>query len=87
MTGARGDVVVLNTATAWDRMWAKVPHIRFGDPCHDCGTTLAPASRRWSKDTLPPGVRKHAGNGLCGPCTKVRDRDQPGWRDVLKAAS
>jgi hypothetical protein len=87
VTGARGEVITLNTATAWDRMWAKVPHIRFGDPCHDCAALLAPASRRWRSDTLPPGVRKHAGSGLCSSCAGVRDREQPGWRDALRNAS
>ena len=63
--------------------WKHKPHIRFGDPCHDCGTKLAPASRRWAAETLPPGVRKHAGNGLCGACAGRRDRETPGWRAAL----
>lgn len=52
----------------WTRYWATRPHIRFGDPCYGCSVAPAPASRRWSSWTLPPGVRKHAGLGLCGAC-------------------
>lgn len=54
--------------------WAAEPHIRLGDPCHDCGCTLAPASRCWSSWTLPPGVRKHDGHGLCSSCAGRRRR-------------
>lgn len=72
-----------NETSPWSRMWAKIPHVRFGDPCHDCGVPLAPASRRWCAETLPPGVRKHAGNGLCGSCAGRRDTESPGWRKEL----
>lgn len=64
--------------------WKSEPHVRFGDPCHDCGCPLAPASRCWAVETLPPGVRKHAGHGLCGRCSHRRDKDTPGWRTELR---
>lgn len=54
--------------------WAREPHIRFGDPCFDCGTPMTPASRRWSAFTIPKGYRKHAGNALCGSCRNKRAR-------------
>ena len=50
--------------------WATEPHIRFGDPCFACGTPMTPASRRWSKFTIPDGYRKHGGNALCSSCAK-----------------
>lgn len=52
--------------------WANEPHIRFGDPCHDCGVEMTPASRWWCAFTIPAGMRKHAGLGLCGPCARRR---------------
>lgn len=62
----------------WTRTrWAHEPHIRVGDPCHDCGTPLVPASRRWWSWTIPPGHSKHAGLGLCGSCAGRRRRSGP----------
>ena len=55
--------------------WATEPHIRVGDPCHDCGTPMVPASRRWSAFTIPPGHRKHDGNALCRSCASRRRRE------------
>lgn len=46
--------------------------IRMGDPCHDCGIPMTPASRVWSAFTIPSGYRKHAGRGLCGRCIQRR---------------
>lgn len=56
--------------------WASEPHIRFGDPCFACGTPMTPASRRWSKFTIPDGYRKHAGNALCSSCAKHPHPDE-----------
>lgn len=52
--------------------WAREPHIRFGDPCYDCGRPMTPASREWSRHTIPAGMVKHAGNALCGTCRNRR---------------
>lgn len=52
--------------------WATQPHIRFGDPCYDCGRPMTPASREWSRDTIPPGHVKHAGHALCSTCRQRR---------------
>jgi hypothetical protein len=52
--------------------WVREPHIRFGDPCHDRGVPLTPASRCWSAWSIPPGYRKHDGLGLCAPCRRAR---------------
>lgn len=54
------------------RDWSREPHIRLGDPCYDCGRPMTPASRTWSRYTVPPGYRKHAGHGLCSPCLHRR---------------
>lgn len=66
--------------------WKHKPHIRFGDPCFDCGVPLAPASRRWCAETVPPGVKVHGGHGLCSSCNKKRDVATPGWRKELRDA-
>ena len=50
------------------RDWSLTPHIRFGDPCYGCGILLVPASRTWQRELIPAGMRKHAGNALCGTC-------------------
>jgi hypothetical protein len=62
-------------ADAWaGTRWATEPHIRFGDPCYDCATPMTPASRWWSALTIPEGMRKHAGDGLCSSCANRRRR-------------
>lgn len=66
--------------------WATEPHIRFGDPCHDCARPMAPASRSWSRWTLPAGVLKHAGRGLCGTCRRRRRAAGTLDLDVVEAA-
>ena len=52
--------------------WRHNPHIRMGDPCHDCGVPMVPASRYYGAITIPDGYKKHRGNGLCGACTYHR---------------
>lgn len=60
----------------WEAHWARTPHIRFGDPCYACGVPMTPASRRWSAWTVPPGMRKHGGKGLCSTCKNRPVEDQ-----------
>lgn len=55
--------------------WAHEPHIRFGDPCYACAVPMTPASRWWSASTIPEGMRKHAGLGLCSRCAPRYRRD------------
>ena len=56
------------------RDWTRTPHIRMGDPCHDCAAPLTPASRCWTPWTIPTGHRRHAGRGLCSACLSRRRR-------------
>lgn len=57
--------------------------IRFGDPCYLCGVPMTPASRIWCADTIPAGMRKHAGRALCSSCANsVRRGTHPASREV-----
>ena len=56
------------TGGQWGQYWATRPHIRFGDPCYACGIPLTPASACWTSWTIPEGMRRHGGHGLCSLC-------------------